>query len=170
MTIISGQTIRKRKIIRESDFEDREKITDAYGTTTTRGLGPAGYDLSLDEMIEMPRGIALVDTFSLTWVIQPGAFTLASVREHIAMPADLIGTVHYKSSWARRGLTVQNTVIEPGWRGFLTLELKNIGSDPLFLTHGCGICQLLLHSLDAPAEQPYDGKYQDQSKGPQKAR
>lgn len=168
MTIISGQTIRERKIIDPNYFEERQKVVDPYGMTTTLGLGPAGYDLSLDE-IDVTKGIVLADLDSLTWIIQPGAFALASAREPINMPADLIGTVHDKSSWARRGLTVQNTVVEPGWRGYLTLELKNIGNEMLFLTHGSGICQLLFHSLDAPAERPYEGKYQDQSQGPQEA-
>lgn len=168
MTIISGQTIRERKIIDPDYFEERQKVTDAYGIVTTIGLGPAGYDLSLEE-IKLTKGVALVDLHSMTWVIQPGAFALASACEPISMPRDLIGTVHDKSSWARRGLTVQNTVIEPGWRGFLTLELKNISNAPLFLTHGSGICQMLLHSLDAPAERPYEGKYQDQPQGPQAA-
>lgn len=86
------------------------------------------------------------------------------------MPTDVIGVVHDKSSWARRGLAVQNTVIEPGWRGFLTLELTNHGTRKLHIPKGCPIAQIVFHRLDEPAARPYDGRYQDQPPGPQPAR
>ena len=70
----------------------------------TYGLGPAGYDVRIEQHILLP----------------PGAFALASTFERFHMPDDLIAFVHDKSTWARKGLAVQNTVIEPGWRGFLT--------------------------------------------------
>jgi len=85
------------------------------------------------------------------------------------MPDDLLGVVHDKSSWARRGLTVQNTVIEPGWRGFLTLELTYHGDADLALHQGDPIAQIVFHRLDMATVQPYDGKYQDQAPGPQEA-
>jgi dCTP deaminase len=85
------------------------------------------------------------------------------------MPPDVIGFVHDKSSWARKGLAVQNTVIEPGWRGYLTLELTNHGRDALEITEGDPIAQIVFHYLDALTEQPYVGKYQDQGYGPQRA-
>ena len=84
------------------------------------------------------------------------------------MPSDLLGLVHDKSTWARRGLSVFNTVIEPGWRGFLTLELVNHGQNSLRLVAGQGIAQVVFHVLDEPTEQPYpaEAKYQDQPYGP----
>lgn len=65
---------------------------------------------------------------------------------------------------------MQNTVIEPGWRGHLTLELTMHGYDVLDLPRGCGIAQVVFHFLDEETEMPYDGKYQDQQAGPQEAR
>ena len=85
------------------------------------------------------------------------------------MPTGVLGIVHDKSSWARQGLAVQNTVIEPGWRGWLTLELTNHGKDTLIIYEGTGICQVVFHYLDAPTDQPYDGKYNNQPRGPQPA-
>jgi dCTP deaminase len=64
-------------------------------------------------------------------VISPGQFMLAATIERFQMPDDLMGIVHDKSTWARRGLVVQNTVIAPGWHGYLTLELTNHGLDAL---------------------------------------
>ena len=56
-------------------------------------------------------------------LIEPGQFLLAATVERFQMPNDLMGIVHDKSTWARRGLVVQNTVIEPGWHGYLTIEV-----------------------------------------------
>ena len=63
-----------------------------------------------------------------------------------------------------------NTVIEPGWRGFLTLELRNMSNKKIFIPNGCPIAQVVFHRLDQECEKPYSGKYQDQERGPQGAR
>ena len=115
----------------------------------TFGLGPAGYDVRVAERI----------------VLHPGGAALASTIEHFDMPADVLGKVADKSTWARLFLAVQNTIIEPGWRGHLTLELSNHGSEVLRIEPGMPIAQIILHLLDAPTEAPYNGKYQDQCAG-----
>jgi dCTP deaminase len=120
----------------------------------TYGLGPSGYDLRLN-----------LGAREEHW-LSPGQFMLASAREHFVMPADLIGVVHDKSTLVRQGLCVQNTIIEPGWRGFLTLELVLHGHTNMRLVNGQPICQVVFHLLDQPAETPYAGKYQDQVAGP----
>jgi dCTP deaminase len=84
------------------------------------------------------------------------------------MPFDLVGVVHDKSTWARRGLAVFNTVIEPGWRGYLTLELVHHGLKPLHIKAGSGIAQVVFSQLAEPAA--YSGKYQDQARGPVQAK
>jgi len=78
--------------------------------------------------------------------------------------------VHDKSSWARKGLFVQNTIGEPVWRGFLTLELSNETKEWIYLDAGTPIAQVIFEQLDEPTIQPYKGKYQDQESGPQPAR
>lgn len=145
--ILSAQSIRKRQII--SPFHERSV---SHGMTY--GLGPAGYDIRVAETLE----------------ILPGCFALASSIEHFDMPNDLLARVTDKSTWARRGLAVQNTVIEPGWRGFLTLELTNHGSRLITIQRGMPIAQILFERLDEPTELPYRGRYQDQAAGPQPAR
>ena len=128
---------------------------------TSRGLGPCGYDLSL----------VLKDDAPEHW-LHPGGFLLAAAAEKFTMPSDLMGRVCDKSTWARRGLSVFNTVIEPGWRGWLTLELVNHGAQSLRLVSGQGIAQVIFEQLDQPTDLPYpeDGKYQDQDYGPVEAR
>lgn len=147
--IASAQTLRLLKPIHP--FEER---TTAHGLTF--GLGPAGYDIRIAETIN--NGF---------WF---GPFVLASSIERFNMPDNLLGVVHDKSSWARQGLSVQNTIIEPGWRGHLTLELTNHSDNPLTIKAGMPIAQVVFHFLDEATTEPYDGKYQDQEAGVQKAR
>lgn len=97
----------------------------------------------------------------------PGSFTIASAIEEFCMPDDLVGVVHDKSTWARRGLSVFNTVIEPGFMGGLTLELVYHGQDELHIPAGAGIAQVLFSEILAPAL--YKGKYQNQSSDPVEA-
>lgn len=123
------------------------------------GVSNAGYDIAVEfDARGFQRSITLAS----------GVFVLASSIECFNMPINLVGIVHDKSSWARRGLTVQNTVIEPGWRGHLTLELHNHSRQALTIHEGQPIAQVLFHEIRSAA--PYDGKYQDQERGPVAAR
>ena len=97
-----------------------------------------------------------------------GRFTLASAIEEFDMPDCLVGIVHDKSTWARKGLSVFNTVIEPGFKGGLTLELVYHGNTELIIPAGSGIAQVLFHKISRPAR--YEGKYQGQSSDPEPAR
>jgi dCTP deaminase len=150
MTILSAQSIRKR-LGMVTPFSERSTYRGM-----TFGLGPAGYDIRIDQRV----------------CLDPGDFALASAMEKFYMPNDILARVADKSSWARQGLAVQNTVIEPGWRGFLTLELTNHGPDVLRIEPGTPIAQIIFERLDEPTELPYPekGRYQDQEAGPQKAR
>ena len=145
--IVPAQILRLLKPVKP--FHER---TVAHGMTF--GVGPAGYDVRIAEDVEL-------------WC---GDFTLASTIEEFEMPANLLGVVHDKSTWARRGLAVQNTVIEPGWKGFLTLELTCHGRDPLRIKSGMPIAQIIFHWLQESTDSPYNGKYQNQEAGPQAAR
>ena len=145
--IASAQTLRALKPV--EPFEDR-KVFEGM----SYGLSSAGYDIRIHE----------------DRVIYPGKYDLAASLECFRMPDHLLGIVHDKSTWARRGLAVQNTVIEPGWKGFLTLELTNHGGEILRIKAGSPIAQIVFHLLDHPTEKPYTGKYQNQEAGPQIAR
>ena len=148
MTILSGQTIRRLGIVEPL----RERYLDDNGNSC--GLSIAGYDITADSNVDL----------------QPGGFLLSSTCERFLMPRDVVGVVHDKSSLARKGLAVQNTILEPGWRGYLTLELSNHSAYWIRLVVGSAIAQVVFHFLDHPAERPYDGKYQDQEPMPVDAR
>jgi len=130
-----------------------ERVTCGH-SGMTYGLGPASYDVRVAE----------------THVIPAGQFALASICEHLSMPDDVLAQVCDKSTWARRGLGVLNTIIDPGWRGFLTVELTNHSSSEITCYAGDPIAQLIFFRLEAPTELPYSGRYQDQEPGPQPAR
>lgn len=118
------------------------------------GLSEAGYDLTIAQSM---------------WLFPGRRFRLASAVERFKMPKDLVAIIHDKSTWARRGLSVQNTVAEPGWEGFLTLELVYYGWWPLFIPKGAGIAQAIFHRLECPADYGR-GKYQNQENRPVAAR
>jgi dCTP deaminase len=129
-------------------------------------LSEAGYDIRLkQDILFLPKEnlISLRDGPE-HYKESAGRFVLASAMEEFDMPDDLVGVVHDKSTWARQGVSVFNTVIEPGWKGFLTLEIVFHGQERVRLPAGAGIAQVLFHKLSEPAE--YSGKYQNQADKP----
>lgn len=159
MTVLSAQSIRRLQPL--SPILPRTQHPESG---CSYGLSSCGYDIRLDQDI----------------ILGPGEFRLGSTMELFHMPANVVGVVHDKSTWIRRGLCVFNTVIEPGWRGYLTLELKNVNQEtyaafkmdhrkrePIIrLAAGTPVAQVIFSFLDEETEQVYNGKYQDQSRGP----
>lgn len=168
-------------VINGQNLLEAAPIIDMLGTKekahgASHGLAEAGYDIRIKQTIRFaPQAPDYVNC--VHWVIEPGdehtqcvlpyrpgRFTLASAIEEFTMPENLVGIVHDKSTWARKGLSVFNTVIEPGWKGFLTLELVYHGTKPLTIPAGAGIAQVVFHQLATQAR--YTGKYQDQADQP----
>ncbi len=113
------------------------------------GLSEAGYDIRVKQDL----------------ILSPEKrFILASAEEEFDMPDTLVGIVHDKSTHARRGISVFNTVIEPGWKGYLTLEIVYHGDETIHIKRGTGIAQVLFHRVSEPVE--YNGKYQNQADRP----
>ena len=127
------------------------------------GLAEAGYDIRIKQDVIFD-GVGSLPCLRVDGVHNYGRFTLASSIEEFDMPPHLVGIVHDKSTWARHGLSVFNTVIEPGWKGFLTLELVYHGNSTLHIPAGAGIAQVLFHQVMNPAL--YTGKYQGQADQP----
>lgn len=139
------------------------------------GMSEAGYDIRIAEDIIFEPGGKWKSPSIVRYLRNAewpdptiyGNFCLASTIEEFQMPNNLTGIVHDKSTWARRGLSVFNTVIEPGWNGFLTLELVFNGSEPIRIESGTGIAQVIFHETRQQAK--YEGKYQNAVAGPQEA-
>lgn len=147
MTVLSAQRIREIRPI--MPFVER---TAENGLTY--GLSACGYDIRIAESF-------------LMW---PQRFILASSIEYFHMPVNVCARVMDKSTWARQGITVQNTIIEPGWNGYLTLEIVNHSFSFRRIKAGQAIAQIVFELLDQATEMPYKGKYQNQEAGPQAAR
>ncbi|MEN3238570.1 deoxycytidine triphosphate deaminase [Methylobacterium ajmalii] len=146
MAILPAQTIRAIRpiypFVERSVFEGR-----------SYGLSSAGYDVRIAQDI---------------W-LWPFWGRLASTIEHFDIPTDVLARVCDKSSNARKFIMVQNTVAEPGWKGYLTLELTRFLPWPVRIKAGTPIAQIIFERLEEPTEQPYDGRYQNQAAGPQPA-
>ena len=167
MSVLSHQSIKKADILRP--FCERTIYED---TNLSYGCSAASYDIRLAEDIYLHEGLV----------------TLASALEHFTMPDNVCGVVHDKSSLARAGILVQNTFIDPGWKGYLTLEItyhllhswkrgdeqitqgRQLDNKKLYLGAGTPIAQIVFHYLDEQTEQPYSGQYQNQKTGAQSSK
>jgi dCTP deaminase len=125
------------------------------------GSSVAGYDIRCEHG---NKGIC-----QQVEIVKGDDVCLVSSIEHFDMPNNVLGMVCDKSSLARQGLFVQNTVIEPGWRGYLTLELTYQGPDSIIIHDGQAIAQVIFMEVDEHT-QGYNGKYQDQPRGPQEVK
>src|SRR5690606_17625145 len=141
MTVLSGQTIRELGI-----FSPHCERTRHEESGLTYGLSAAGYDVRIRVDLVLAPQHRLDPRVGRS-------FALAVTVEHFDMPSMVLGRVCDKSTLARMGLQVFNTVIEPGWRGYLTLELANHSSETIRLLAGQPIAQVILELLDQPAEQ-----------------
>jgi len=165
-------------ISRPCPVEARRVIS--YGTSS------AGYDLSLSasgmQLFTAVEGVVIdpkrFDERCLTsievkydnnsdayYTLPPHSYALGVTREHITMPDNHLGLVIGKSTYARCGLILNTTPLEPGWTGQLVLELSNATPLPLRVYAHEGIGQLLMIALDERPAVTYgdrSGKYQGQ--------
>jgi dCTP deaminase len=165
MTVLSAQSIHHRRMLGTGIYHlDIDPYTSskmiAHGMSY--GLTAAGYDIRLG-WLRHPRGQNIIEAYAL----RRGEMILGSSAERLRIPHDVQAIVHDKSSWARMGLALQNTVLEPGWEGFITLEISNHGRLSVALQREMPIAQIVFHKLDEPTSKPYSGKYQNQEAWPQ---
>lgn len=99
-------------------------------------------------------------------VLPPHGFALARSVERFRMPRDVLGIAVGKSTYARLGVHVLLTPLEPGWEGVLTIEIANLTPLPAVLYAGAGIAQILfIRGAAAPQVSYADrgGAYQGQT-------
>ncbi len=143
------------------------------------GLSSCGYDIRLAEEILKPLkfdglGKVVLDPrkprkdkwFKISdgkpYCIEPGCFVLGRSVEYVRMPIDIIGICVGKSTYARCGVLANITPLEPGWEGFITLELSNTGELPVIIYPNMGIAQIIFHRTDSLCDHLYTGRYQGQ--------
>lgn len=149
------------------------------GRVISYGLSSFGYDMRITDTFEVfrPRydesGVVDPKTFDMallerhqgaTCIIPPNSFALAQSREYFRIPRDIICVVLGKSTYARTGVIVNVTPLEPGWHGFVTLEISNTTPLPVRIWSNEGIAQVLFLQ-GKPCRTSYNdraGKYQNQ--------
>ncbi len=111
-------------------------------------LNPAGYDLRC----------------SKTVVLKPKKYKLVATLETVELSLKITAFLHIRSSLAREGVIGSFAVVDPGFRGQLTLNLHNVSEKEVTLRRGEQIVQIVFHNLGNVAQKGYDGSYQN-SKG-----
>ena len=141
---------------------------------TPEQIQPASVDIRLGNTFSVvddtPSGIIKLDSeikyktiTADTYLILPGQFVLATTMEYFELPDNLTAFVEGRSSLGRMGLFIQNAGwVDPGFKGEITLELYNANRCAIELKAGRRVGQLVFAEMDAPAVNPYRGKYQGQ--------
>ena len=141
MSILSDRWIKKmaleEEMIKPFAYKPKRKKSISYG------LSSFGYD-----------------------VIPPNSFVLASTVEYFKIPKDILVICLGKSTYARCGIIVNVTPLEPGWEGHVTLEFSNTTPLPAKIYANEGAAQLIFLKGDEEPEVTYEkrsGKYMKQT-------
>lgn len=108
---------------------------------------------------------SFVDVNNDVCVIPPNSFALARTVEYFRIPRDILTICLGKSTYARCGIIVNVTPLEPGWEGHVTLEFSNTTSLPAKIYANEGVAQMIFLKADQPCEVSYSdraGKYMGQ--------
>ena len=108
-------------------------------------ITPAGYDLSAGKDI----------------LIHGGEHKLVATHERIELPNDLLAVLHLRSSFAREGLFASFAIVDPGFKGQLTVSLLNVSHNPIKIKQKERLLQLTFMRLSSIAERSYEGSYQE---------
>ena len=156
------------------------RLNDQGEKIPSYGLSSYGYDVRLAPLFEVfkdtnpptvidpcnpPEGI-YEQIEGESAVIPPHGYMLAHTLEYIRVPRDVIITCLTKSTYARLGIMINVTPLEPGWEGQLVVEIANLTNHFVKITAGVGIAQFVFHKGDQPCKVAYsdrNGKYQKQT-------
>jgi dCTP deaminase len=109
---------------------------------------------------------SFVELQSEVCIVPPNSFALARSVEYFRIPRNVLCVTVGKSTYARAGIVTNVTPFEPGWEGFVTLEISNTTPLPAKIYANEGIAQVLFLEADEECEVSYadrDGKYQGQT-------
>jgi dCTP deaminase len=142
------------------------------------GLSSYGYDIrvapefkvftNVHHVVVDPKNFddrSFVDVHAPECIIPPNSFALARTVEYFRIPRDVLVVCVGKSTYARCGIIVNVTPLEPTWEGYLTLEISNTTPLPAKIYADEGIAQLLFFEGDEEPETAYadrKGKYMQQ--------
>jgi dCTP deaminase len=180
MTVLSDQ-----QILDDVRIEPIQKSQRGEGVVSF-GVSSYGYDVRVGTHFKIftnttSGGVAVVDPKRFTddlfvevdtsktgadhVIIPPNSFALAATVEWIEIPRDVLAICVGKSTYARCGLVVNVTPLEPEWRGRVTLEISNTTPLPAKVYANEGIAQMIFLRASQVCQTSYadrQGKYQDQ--------
>ena len=177
MTVLSDRWIKKMAIENEmiKPFVEKQNAKN----NISFGLSSFGYDArvsnefkiftDVDSAIVDPKNFksnSFVSRTTKECIIPPNSFVLASTVEYFKIPKDVLVICLGKSPYARCGIIVNVTPLEPGWEGFVTLEFSNTSPLPAKIYANEGAAQFIFLKGNEIPEITYDqrnGKYMNQS-------
>ncbi len=167
-----------RRMARERRMIEPFEAGQVRNGSISYGLSSFGYDIrvapefkvftNVHNLVVDPKAFderSFVDVNGSECIIPPNSFALARTVERFRVPPDVLVLCVGKSTYARCGIIVNVTPLEPGWEGYLTLEISNTTPLPARIYGGEGIAQLVFFQGDETPEVTYadrKGKYQDQ--------
>jgi dCTP deaminase len=180
-------SIKSDKWIRQ--MAEKHRMIEPFAKTQVRktsnnkivsyGTSSYGYDVrcadefkiftNINSAIIDPKNFAkesFVDIKSDICIIPPNSFVLARTIEYFRIPRNVLTICLGKSTYARCGIIVNVTPLEPEWEGHVTLEFSNTTNLPAKIYANEGVAQMLFLESDEPCEQSYKdrvGKYQGQT-------
>jgi len=136
---------------------------------------PASYDLRLGSRVlasplspDILGAIVELNEKSPSYNIQSGQMVAVISEEWLELPLAICGRFGIRSEFARRGMNAfGGPQLDPGFKGRLTINLLNVGPEPVTITRSVPFFTVEFQSLDEPAEVGYDGAYQAQDDFPQ---
>ncbi len=161
-----------------SPFEPGQVREGDNGRMISYGTSSYGYDVrcssefkvftNINSAIVDPKNFdegSFVDVNSDVCIIPPNSFALARTVEKFKIPRNVLTICLGKSTYARCGIIVNVTPLEPEWEGYVTLEFSNTTTLPAKIYANEGIAQMLFFESDEVCETSYadrGGKYQGQ--------
>jgi len=163
----------KRRMIEPYADQRKRKGKISFGTSSY------GYDFRLADEYKIPdfrvaknldpkkmEQIRFSDFKGRFCLIPPNSFVIGRSLEYFRIPRDVITTCQGKSTYARSGVIVNVTPLEPEWEGYITLAIVNAAPIPAKVYSGEGIAQLLFFRAETVCKTSYadrKGKYQKQN-------
>ena len=159
-------------------FEPRQIKSNGGARLVSYGTSSYGYDIrcsnefkiftNINSAVVDPKNFdesSFVDFSGEVCIIPPNSFALARTVEYFRIPRNILTICLGKSTYARCGIIVNVTPLEPEWEGHVTLEFSNTTPLPARIYANEGVAQVIFLESDEPCEVSYKdkgGKYQGQ--------
>ena len=176
MPILNDKWIRRMSL--EHGMIEPFEAKQVRDGTISYGLSSFGYDIRVGDEYKVftdvhsvvvdPKNFdtrSFVDIKGDYCIIPPHSFALAATMEYFRIPKDVLVVCVGKSTYARCGIIVNVTPLEPEWEGYLTLEISNTTPLPAKIYSREGLAQLLFFQGNEAPETTYaskQGKYMKQ--------